>query len=464
MISFGQKVDDRPIRYRFVFMRSILVLGAGRSSSSLISYLLSNAKEYDWFVSIGDLFRAAALERINGSPFGQFVHFDINDDQQSAEAIRTADVVISLLPAQFHPRVARHCLALKKHLLTASYTSEEMAALHAGARENSLLFLNECGLDPGIDHMSAMQIIDDIRYRGGKITSFESFTGGLIAPETDPENQWRYKFTWNPRNVVMAGQGTARFLQNGNLKYIPYQQLFKRITSVDVSGYGKYEGYANRDSLKYVDTYGLSDIRTMLRGTLRNEGFCAAWNILVQLGCCDDTYVLDNAGSLTREDFLNCFLGDQNGKTVREKVCAVFNLGQDSPEIRKLGWSGFFDRELIGMEKGTPAQIVEHILNRKWKLNEGDKDMIVMWHRFYYELHGKQKHIQASLVAKGENSVYTAMAKTVGLPLGIAAKLLINDEISSRGVHIPIIKEFYEPILSELKNQGIELVEREFSV
>jgi saccharopine dehydrogenase-like NADP-dependent oxidoreductase len=444
-------------------MRSILVLGAGRSSSSLINYLLSNAGENDWTVSVGDISRSAALERINGSPFGQFVPFDINDDLQSADTIRNADVVISLLPAQFHPTVARHCLALKKHLLTASYISDELSALDAGAKENGLLFLNECGLDPGIDHMSAMQIIDDIRRRGGKITSFESFTGGLIAPETDPDNPWRYKFTWNPRNVVMAGQGTARFLQNGNLKYIPYQQLFKRTTSIDVPGYGNYEGYANRDSLKYIDTYGLSDIRTMLRGTLRNEGFCRAWNILVQLGCCDDTYVLQNIGDLTREDFLNCFLDDQSGKTVREKVCAVFNVRTDSPEILKLAWSGFFDREVIGLEKGTPAQIVEHILNRKWKLNEGDKDMIVMWHRFFYELHGKQIQILASLVAKGESSIYTAMAKTVGLPLAIAAKLFLNGKISSRGVHIPITKEFYEPILSELKTRGIGLVEQEFS-
>jgi saccharopine dehydrogenase-like NADP-dependent oxidoreductase len=444
-------------------MRSILVLGAGRSSSSLIQYLLRHAEANHWSVVIGDLSEAAAKERINQSPQGKFQYFDINNDGPSVEAIGKADLVISLLPAHFHPRVAGYCLSQGKHLLTASYVSEEMSALHEEALKKGLLFLNECGLDPGIDHMSAMQIIDRVRVNGGNITSFESFTGGLIAPETDPGNPWRYKFTWNPRNVVMAGQSTARFLQNGSLKYIPYHQLFKRITIVDVAGYGKYEGYANRDSLKYIDTYGLSNIRTMLRGTLRNEGFCPAWNVLVQLGCCDDSYTLENIQSMTHAGFINCFLNDTQAMSVREKLGQAFGISTDAPEILKLEWSGFFTDEPIGLHRGTPAQVVEHILNKKWKLNDNDKDMIVMWHRFYYEQDGRSKEIQASLVAVGENSVYTAMAKTVGLPLAIAAKLLMTGKIKARGVRIPITPEFYDPILAELKAENIGLVEHEIS-
>jgi saccharopine dehydrogenase-like NADP-dependent oxidoreductase len=442
-------------------MRSILVLGAGRSSSSLIEYLLENAKSNEWNVIVGDLSQSVALERIKGSLHGRFVHFDINDDDLSRQVISGSDVVISLLPAHFHPRVAMHCLRANKHLLTASYVSDEMKSLHQQALSQNLLFLNECGLDPGIDHMSAMQIIDRIRNTGGKVISFESFTGGLIAPDTDPDNPWRYKFTWNPRNVVLAGQGTARFLENKELKYIPYQQLFRRTTRIEVPGYGGYDGYANRDSLKYIHTYGLSDIDTMLRGTLRNVGFCAAWDVLVQLGCCDDTYTLENVSTLTHAGFLNCFLEGRNQNDVLQKVCTAFHLNPDGEEIRRLKWSGFFNGEFIGLESGTPAQITEHILNKKWKLREADRDMIVMWHRFHYEHEGKRKQLQASLAAVGQDSTYTAMAKTVGLPLAISAKLLMNGKVTSRGVTIPTSPEWYEPVLSELKSFGIELREQE---
>lgn len=444
-------------------MRSILVLGAGRSSSCLIDYLLRNAPAHHWKVTVGDLSNASALERIGSSSFGRFVTFDINQDKESYQTIAEADLVISLLPAHLHPKVALLCLAAGKHLLTASYVSEEMSRLHNEATSKGLLFLNECGLDPGIDHMSAMQIIDRIRANGGRITSFESFTGGLIAPETDPENPWRYKFTWNPRNVVLAGQSVASFLQNGRLKYIPYQQLFKRVTRVDVPGYGRYEGYANRDSLKYIETYGLAGIETMLRGTLRNEGYCSAWNILVQLGCCDDGYLIQNCDTMTHADFLDCYLDNDRSLGVKQKLLRQFGLNETSGEAARLQWSGFFDEVPIGLPPSTPAQIVEHILNRKWKLNAQDKDMIVMWHRFYYMLNGEERQIQASLVARGENAIYTGMAKTVGLPLAIAAKHLMNGNITLRGVQIPISKELYAPILSELRTEGIELVEQEVS-
>jgi saccharopine dehydrogenase-like NADP-dependent oxidoreductase len=288
-------------------MKTILALGAGRSSAVLISYLLQQAKENGWKILVGDLSVDAARERVGNSPAGEAIRFDVNHEEESRKSIAQADVVISLLPAHFHPMVAKYCLALSKHLLTASYVSEEMNAFHEDAQAKGLLFLNECGLDPGIDHMSAMQVIDKIKQDGGKLTSFESFTGGLIAPETDPGNPWRYKFTWNSRNVVMAGQSTAKYIQEGEYKYIPYQQLFKRITPVNVPGYGEYEGYANRDSLKYIDTYKLTGIKTMLRGTLRNKGFCTAWDILVQLGCCDDTYLMEGVSAMTHRSFISSF-------------------------------------------------------------------------------------------------------------------------------------------------------------
>ncbi len=445
----------------FASMKRVLVLGAGRSSSALIGYLLQEAAAQQLEITVGDVSQAAATERVGNHAAGRAIVFDINEKQASEKEIAAADVVISLLPAHLHPQVAALCLKQKKHLLTASYVSDEMKGFHDEALHNNLLFLNECGLDPGIDHMSAVQVMDRIRKEGGHITSFESFTGGLIAPETDPQNPWRYKFTWNARNVVMAGQSTAKYLLNGEYKYIPYQQLFSRTTKVMVPGYGSYEGYANRDSLKYIEAYGLQGIQTMLRGTLRNEGFCSAWNALVQLGCCDDTYPLERVESMTHRAFLNAFLDDDGKRTVELELAAVMGWQPDSPEMQKLKWSGLFNVEPVGLKQGTPAQILEHILNKKWKLAPNDKDMIVMWHRFGYQQNGSHKEIQASLVAKGDNAIHTAMAKTVGLPLGIAAVYLLQNKIKTRGVALPMVPEIYEPILHELSKLGIVLEERE---
>jgi saccharopine dehydrogenase (NADP+, L-glutamate forming) len=442
---------------------SILVLGAGRSSTSLIQYLISQATLHSWHVTIGDISREAAVSRIGRGSNAKAIEFNITDQASSRHAISEADVVVSLLPANLHPLVAKICLEERKHLFTASYVSDEMKGFDAEARANDLLFLNECGLDPGIDHMSAMQIIDQIKSKGGVLNSFESFTGGLIAPETDPENPWRYKFTWNPRNVVMAGQGTARFLQDGKYKFIPYQQLFKRITTVSVPGYGEYEGYANRDSLKYLETYGLKSIKTMLRGTLRNKYYCSAWNILVQLGCCDDSYQMEEVETLTHEGFINSFLESASTLSVEENLCNMFSLAREGEEIKRLRWSGLFSKEKVGLTKGTPAQVLEHILNKRWKLAPGDKDFIVMWHRFIYDQNGIKKEIQSYLAVTGEDEVQTAMAKTVGLPLGIAAKLLLQGKIKSRGVVIPVVQEIYDPVLKELSELGVTMVEHEIS-
>ncbi len=442
-------------------MKRILVLGAGRSSSSLIRYILENARACQWHLTVGDLSLKSAQEKAGRLEGCEAVQFDINDTDVSKATISEADIVISLLPASFHPLVAFRCLEAGKHLITASYVSEEMKAFHEEARAKGLLFLNECGLDPGLDHLSAMQVINRIRGVGGSVTAFESFTGGLIAPETDPKNPWRYKFTWNPRNVVMAGQGTAKYLHAGKDKYVPYQQLFQRTTAIHVPGFGDFEGYANRDSLKYIDTYGLYGIETMLRGTLRYKGFCSAWNIFVQLGCCDDTYVMTHVDKLTHAGFIDSFLPHNSHHHIVQKLCAHFTIRPDSPEIEMLKWSGFFDETPIGLTMGTPAQILEFILNKKWKLIPGDQDQIVMWHRFTFQQEGKYKQIQATLVARGSNETYTAMAKTVGLPLAIATKLLVLNKIQSRGVVIPVTSEFYTPILHELGNLGITLNETE---
>jgi saccharopine dehydrogenase (NADP+, L-glutamate forming) len=441
-------------------MKNILILGAGRSSSSLIKYVLDNARACEWQLTVGDLSVETALRSIGASESGKAIRFDVTDAEGSKQIINGADIVISLLPPQFHPLVALRCLESGKHFLTASYVSDELKAFDEEARAKGLLFLNECGLDPGIDHLSAMKVIDDIKAQGGAITSFESFTGGLIAPETDPGNPWRYKFTWNPRNVVMAGQGTAKYLHNSKSKYISYPQLFRRVTPIHVPGHGHYEGYANRDSLRYIHTYGLEGIGSMLRGTVRYQGFCAAWNILVQLGCCDDTYPMENVSQMSHAEFIDSFLPPaSNAAGVEEKLCVHFGLRRTSPEIEMLTWSGFFEPIPVGINEGTPARILEYILNKKWALKDEDKDQIVMWHRFGYNLNGAEKEIQASLVATGSDARYTAMAKTVGLPLGIATKLIHFGRVRARGVVIPIAGEFYKPILDELSVLGITLKE-----
>jgi saccharopine dehydrogenase (NADP+, L-glutamate forming) len=443
-------------------MKRILILGAGRSSSSLIRYVLDNARACEWSLVVGDASVEMAQQKIGNSEHGEAVRFDINDAEGGREIVAASDIVISLLPPHFHPLVALRCLDAGKHFVTASYVSEELKGFDEAVRQKGLVFLNECGLDPGIDHLSAMKVIDGIREKGGMITSFESFTGGLISPETDPENPWRYKFTWNPRNVVMAGQGTAKYLHEGRSKYIPYQQLFKRLTSVHVPGYGDYEGYANRDSFSYIEKYGLQGIATMLRGTLRQKGFCAAWNILIQLGCCDDSYLMEHVSAMTHAEFIDAFLPPlPDCDDPEEKACKCFGLKPESPEIKRLRWSGFFDDTPVGLLQGSPATILEHILNKKWALREEDKDRIVMWHRFRYLLDGKGKEIQASLVATGADAVNTAMSKTVGLPLGIATKLICGNRITTRGVVIPTTAEFYNPILDELGTLGIALEEWE---
>jgi saccharopine dehydrogenase (NADP+, L-glutamate forming) len=332
-----------------------------------------------------------------------------------------------------------------------------MKNLHQQAEKKGLLFLNECGLDPGIDHMSAMEVIDRIRKDGGKITAFRSFTGGLIAPQTDLDNPWRYKFTWNARNVVMAGQGTAIYREDGKLKRIPYQQLFTRTVPIMVPGTGVFDGYANRDSLKYIETYGLNDVKTMLRGTLRYRGYCQAWNILVQMGCCEDQGEL-NVENLSHSDFIEFFLPG-GSDSLEMRVATRFNLQTTSPEIKLLNWSGLFSSESIGLKKGTPAQILEHILNKKWKLQSGDLDQIVMWHQFIYQQDGREHEIQSSLVSEGLPGGHTAMARTVGLPMGIATRLILENKIALRGVQIPVKAQIYEPILKELATMGIVMQE-----
>ena len=442
-------------------MKKILVIGAGRSTSSLIQYLLFNAEQEGWFITIADQSKELAMKSAKDHERAKAIAFDVNNTEERERLIDESDLVISMLPAHMHISVAQDCVKYKKHMVTASYVSKEMKALNNDAVNAEVVIMNEIGVDPGIDHLSAMRVIDQIRNNGGKLEAFETFTGGLVAPESD-NNPWNYKFTWNPRNVVLAGQGVCKFIQNGKYKYIPYHKLFRRTEIIDVAGYGKFEGYANRDSLQYRSIYGLDDIPTMYRGTLRKPGFCRAWDIFVQLGATDDSYIMDGSESMTHRDFINSFLAYNETDSVELKFKHYLNIRQDDVEMfEKFVWLGIFDNTPVGLPNSTPAQMLQCILEKKLSLEEGDKDMIVMWHRFLYELNGEHKELHSSMVVKGDDPIYTAMAKTVGLPVAIATKMILNGTISTPGVHIPISKEIYEPILNELENYGVHFEEKE---
>ena len=439
-------------------MKIILIFGAGRSSHTLIQYLTEHARQFGWKIIVADSGEKYAGKNTD-------VHYrqvNVTDEPARDREVSEADLVISMLPARFHPLVAQSCVKFSRNLFTASYESKELKTFEDEVNKKGLFFLNECGLDPGLDHMSAMKLIDRIKTDGHDLQSFESFTGGLVAPESD-DNPWHYKFSWNPRNVVLAGQdGPAKFIQNGKYKYIPYNRLFRRTELIEIENYGLFEGYANRDSLKYIEKYNLQGISTIFRGTFRRPGFCRAWNVFVQLGATDDSYIMENSENMTNREFINSFLYYHPTDSVELKLYHYMHIDQDSDIIQKLKWLGIFSNTKIGLKQATPAQIMEHILKPKWQLQPGDKDMVVMWHKFVYrdKDSGIPMNLTSSLAVTGDNDIHTAMAKTVGLPLAVAVKLFLTGKIKLTGMHIPTDRLIYKPVLAELEKHGIVFREK----
>ena len=444
-------------------MRKILIIGAGRSASSLIKYLLDKSDAEKLLVTIADLSEDLAQKKTGNHKNARAISFDVCNDEQRKHEIQQADIVISMLPAHLHIEVAKDCIIYKKNMITASYISEEMKSLDFQAKESQIVLMNEIGLDPGIDHMSAMKIMDEIKSIGGKIILFESFCGGLVAPESDT-NLWNYKFTWNPRNVVLAGQGgAAKFIQEGTYKYIPYHKLFRRTEFLEVEGFGRFEAYANRDSLKYREIYGLQNVDTCYRGTIRRVGFSKAWDVFVQLGMTDDTYIIDDSEYMSNRDFVNLFLPYHPTDSVEIKFRHQLKIDQDDVIWDKLLELDLFNKSVVtGLKNATPAQMLEKILSHNWTLQPEDKDMIVMYHKIGYEINGEQKQIDSTMVCLGDDQTFTAMSKTVGLPVAIATLKILNGEISTTGVQLPTAKEVYLPILVELEKYGV--VFKEFDV
>ncbi|MGB1314429.1 MAG: saccharopine dehydrogenase C-terminal domain-containing protein [Chitinophagales bacterium] len=433
-------------------MRNIVMFGAGKSAYSLIKYILDTAEENNWKLTIADMFPKQVEEKFNKAKSLTTYEFNLENVVLKDNLIENSDIVISMLPARFHQEIASSALKFSKHLITPSYCSKEMTAFHSEVKAKGLVFLNEIGLDPGIDHMSAMELIHRIQKEGKKITAFESFTGGLIAPESD-NNPWHYKFTWNPRNVILAGAGgSVKFLHNGKHKYIPYHKLFERTEAIHIENFGEFEGIANRDSLKYIDIYGLHDVKTMYRGTLRRPPYSKAWALLVQIGATVDSFIMEDTETMTYRQFTNSFLKYREGDSVELKLAYYVHCDVDSDAMKLLKWVGLFENKVIGLKKATPAQVLQHLFEQKWTMESDDKDMIVMHHLFKF---GEGEVLKSSMVVLGDDNNNTAMAKTVGLPIAIAAKLILNNKIKERGVLMPMQEEIYKPILEELKDYGV---------
>ena len=418
-------------------MKTILLLGLGRSTHTLIKYLVNYANSANIKIVLADQCLNGFIKPYLESSKIEFIKFDINNESLRRLQISKSDLVISMMPPRFHLLVAKDCIQFRKNLITASYASQEIRELHESAKKANIIILNEIGLDPGIDHISAMDVIDRLKDEGALISVFKSFCGGLIAPESD-NNPWNYKFTWNPRNVVLAGKSGAVYLKNENIKEFSYNQVFSNLEKVIVPKYGEFESYANRDSLHYQKKYNLNDATTIVRGTLRKVGFSNAWNVFVQLGMTSEDSSQEIISKLKFDNYIKAL---------------------NNPDItQKMNYIDLFNPKYKELSFTSPADYLMQILQQKWCLEDSDKDMIVMQHKFEYYVGGQCKNLTLSMVVKGDDNIQTGMAKTVGLPVFFASKLLLDEKISLKGVRIPIYKEIYKPILTQLAQEGITFV------
>ncbi|MFM2191256.1 MAG: hypothetical protein RLZZ118_213 [Bacteroidota bacterium] len=432
-------------------MKKILLFGAGKSSSFLIKYLIQHAAENNWVVQIVDQNTKHIQDKYGVVNHLQLFTTDVFNNAERAELIQHAELVISLLPPSLHIVVAKDCLLYAKNLITASYVSDEIKAMDAELKEKKVLFMCEMGLDPGIDHMSAMKIIDEIAKENGEIFEFKSHCGGLVAPESDT-NPWHYKISWNPRNVITAGAAGAHFLFNKQEYKIDYPQIFKNNQTIQVNGIGQLAYYPNRDSLSYQALYDLKNVDTLERTTLRYPAYSAAWQYIIDMGLTNEKSKLYDTENLTFEAWLQDILQTNN---VAEKLNSIF--GNDAVSQKLFDYLDLTSRQFIniGTQKSN-ADILQSVIEQKWKMQDTDKDMIVMQHEFKYRKAGKATYLKSTLIVKGEDKTYTAMAKTVGLPMAILAKLILTEKVTALyGVNIPVMQKVYAPVLQELVEQGI---------
>lgn len=425
----------------------ILIIGAGKSATVLIQYLQTKAIENNWYIVLADGNEALAISKWNNAPNGHALGIDIENKEIRKKLIENATVVVSMLPPSLHFLVAQDCVKYGKSLFTASYVDENLKSLAKDIEQKKLLFLCEMGLDPGIDHMSAMQLIHSIQEKGGQIISFASHCGGLIAPESD-NNPWHYKISWNANNIIMAGKSGALYLENKSHQKINYENLFENAPNIEVPGVGVLGYYPNRNSLSYISTYSLEPIQHFIRTTLRHPHFFLGWNAIVQLKFTDESF-LQLKENTTIKDWIQLHLQ-------KHQVENKYHLFIQNEIIKnQFEFLGFNSNTPIPANLNTSAAIVQWILENKWKLEASDKDMVVMMHEIKYTLHSKKYLVQSSMVQKGKNNIDTAMATTVGLPLAMGVCAYLEGAINISGLHIPTHPSIYQPILKSLAAKGI---------
>ena len=436
-------------------MKHVLVFGAGLVAKPLVQYLLEEAG-FQVTVASRTLGKAEAL--VGGHPHGKAVAFDITQDSASlGDLVAGADLAVSLLPYIHHVQIAEQCIFHGKHLVTTSYVSDGMRALDGAAREAGIILLNEIGLDPGIDHMSAQQIIDRVHAAGGEIKSFRSYCGGLPAPDAN-DNPLGYKFSWSPRGVVLAGRNDARYLENGHVVEVPNARLFATHYLTWVEGLGDFEAYPNRDSLPYVELYGIPETDTMYRGTLRNLGWCDVMQKLNQLGYFGLEERADLPGKTFRQVMAE-LIGKAGTDNLKADLAAFLNLSPTSGVMMTLEWLGLLEDVPVS-PKNTLLDVLADQMLVKMGYRAGERDLVVLVHEFIARYAGREERISSTLIDTGVPGGETAMARTVGLPAAIGTRLILEGKISLTGVHIPVLAEIYEPVLAELERQSITCVEK----
>lgn len=444
-------------------MKRILVLGAGQSTPYLVHRLLELAERGDWLITIGDLDRGAAEERVAGHPRGQAIFFDVNDESVRSAAIAGTDVVINMLSPVFQDLVAWDCVALGRHMLSVSYRDQAVRDLGRDARRKGVLLLCELGLDPGIDHMSAMSVIDRVHAAGGRITRFCSYGSGVPAPDQEL-NPLRYAITWNPRNVVMASEQGAQYMEDGKIKLVPWHHVFHHTWPVEVDGLGRFEAYPNRDAMAYMRSFGLVHVRTMIRGTLRYPGWSETWAQIVLLGLPNENLRIPDLGGRSYREVVEMFLPrSSEGQRLEERVARFLQISPTGRIMENLSWLGLFSEEKIGCRGETPAEMMIHLLKQKLPLLPDMRDMVIIMHELdveYPDGRRKLERVTSTLVAHGEPDKFTAMAKTVGLPTASAARLLLAGDLKLSGSHIPTHRSIYEPVLREIASEGLEFNEK----
>lgn len=433
-------------------IHNVLILGAGMVVQPMVDYLLENNIE----VTVASRTLAKAQKVIRNHELGRAIAWTIDDLERLENMVRSHDLVVSLLPYTHHVTVANLCIRHITNMVTTSYVSDAMKALDSDARAAGIIILNEIGVDPGYDHMTAMRIIDKVHDEGGQIEEFYSLCGALAAPEA-LDNPFNYKFSWSPKGVVMAGNNDARYLENGQEVYKPTEDLFKNPLQIVFPGIGLMEVYPNRNSLPYIDLYGIPEVKTLYRGTFRYKNWCETMDLMKALGLTQyDEYPLSG---FSYSDFTAKVAGLEKATDLKMAIAEKFGLSSDAPALEALDWLGLFSEAPVHLESGSPFDVVSDLMINKMMLGEGEKDMVIMQHMFTVKKpDGKREKIESRLLDYGDEK-YTSIARTVALPAAIAVKMILDGMIDLKGVHIPIRRDIYEPVLNELEKLGIKMEE-----